>query len=85
MKRLQGGKEGEAEESGFLPSFQMFTIIFWKEVLSSSAELNVKRTDFAPSIELSIMPLGASITYGIGSSHGNGYRLALAEDLSGTN
>ncbi|MCJ1467350.1 hypothetical protein MMC07_005974 [Pseudocyphellaria aurata] len=43
-----------------------------------------KRTDVAPGIELRIMPLGASITYGIGSSNGNGYRLALAEDLTGT-
>lgn len=30
------------------------------------------------------MPLGASITYGIGSSDGNGYRLPLAEKLAGT-
>lgn len=30
------------------------------------------------------MPLGASITYGIDSSDGNGYCLALAENLSGT-
>ncbi|MCJ1464956.1 hypothetical protein MMC07_003571 [Pseudocyphellaria aurata] len=29
------------------------------------------------------MPLGASITNGIGSSDGNGYRLALAEDPTG--
>ena len=31
------------------------------------------------------MPLGASITYGIHSSDGNGYRRPLAEHLSGTN
>ncbi|MCJ1470335.1 hypothetical protein MMC07_008980 [Pseudocyphellaria aurata] len=50
---------------------------------SLSATLN-ERTDVAPGIELRILPLGASITYGVGSSDGNGYRLALAENLSGT-
>ncbi|MCJ1262337.1 hypothetical protein MMC22_002207 [Lobaria immixta] len=43
-----------------------------------------RRTDVAPGIELRIMPLGASITYGTGSSDGNGYRLPLAEKLAGT-
>lgn len=52
--------------------------------LNSSAGFN-KRTDVAPGIELRIMPLGASITYGIDSSDGNGYRLPLAENLAGTN
>lgn len=49
---------------------------------SLSSGLN-KRTDISHGIELRIMPLGASITYGIDSSDGNGYRLPLAENLSG--
>lgn len=49
---------------------------------SLSSGLN-KRTDISHGIELRIMPLGASITYGIDSSDGNGYRLPLANNLSG--
>jgi len=44
----------------------------------------VKRIDVAPGIELRIQPLGDSITYGFKSSHGNGYRLQLLNDLSGS-
>ncbi|MCJ1424506.1 hypothetical protein MMC29_002394 [Sticta canariensis] len=52
---------------------------------SLSAGFNkAKRTDVAPGMELRIMPLGASITYGSHSSDGNGYRCPLAENLSGT-
>jgi hypothetical protein len=36
-------------------------------------------------VNLRILPLGDSITYGAGSSDGNGYRLALQNMLSGNN
>jgi lysophospholipase L1-like esterase len=36
-------------------------------------------------VNLRILPLGDSITYGVGSSDGNGYRLALQNMLSGNN
>ena len=38
----------------------------------------------APGFELRILPLGDSITYGYLSSDGNGYRLELQNDLSGS-
>jgi len=44
----------------------------------------IQRTVVAPGIELRVMPLGDSITYGYLSSDGNGYRLALENDLSGS-
>lgn len=37
-----------------------------------------------PGMELRILPLGDSITFGFPSSDGNSYRLVLFEDLSGT-
>ncbi|KAL9585488.1 MAG: hypothetical protein Q9212_001494 [Teloschistes hypoglaucus] len=42
------------------------------------------RDDVAPGIELRILPLGASITAGEGSTTGNGFRQFLQEDLQGT-
>lgn len=42
------------------------------------------RDDVAPGIELRILPLGASITAGEGSTTGNGFRRFLQEDLQGT-
>ena len=42
------------------------------------------RDDVAPGIELRILPLGASITAGQGSTDGNGYRLDLQNLLAGT-
>ena len=44
----------------------------------------LRRIDVAPGIELRILPLGASITLGYGSSDANGYRLYLQEDLAST-
>ena len=44
----------------------------------------IQRTTVAPGIELRIMPLGDSITYGYLSSDGNGYRLPLENDLAGS-
>ena len=38
----------------------------------------------APGTELRILPLGDSITDGFASSDGNGYRIGLQEDLSGS-
>ena len=43
-----------------------------------------KREDVAPGIELRILPLGDSITFGFQSTDGNGYRLRLQELLSGS-
>ncbi|CAJ2503200.1 Uu.00g105940.m01.CDS01 [Anthostomella pinea] len=40
------------------------------------------RAGFANGIPLRIMPLGASITYGLKSSDGNGYRLALRDSIT---
>ena len=54
---------------------------------SLSANSNVSlaaRDDVAPGIELRILPLGSSITYGTQSVDGNGYRLNLLKHLSGT-
>lgn len=45
----------------------------------------VSRTTVAPGVELRVMPLGDSITFGFKSSDGNGYRLRLEQDLSGSN
>src|SRR5204863_464849 len=36
-------------------------------------------------VHLRLMPLGDSITYGIGSSDGSGYRARLWDDLAGNN
>lgn len=42
------------------------------------------RDDVAPGLELRILPLGASITAGEGSTDGNGFRKYLQDDLAGT-
>lgn len=42
------------------------------------------RDDVDPGLELRILPLGSSITYGTGSTDGNGYRLNLLKLLSGS-
>jgi len=42
-------------------------------------------TTISNGVNLRILPLGDSITYGVGSSDGNGYRLALQNMLSGNN
>lgn len=51
--------------------------------LVSPENLNV-RDDVSGGVELRILPLGASITAGQGSSDGNGYRSYLQQDLAGT-
>lgn len=43
----------------------------------------LENRSFANGIPLRIMPLGASITHGVGSSTGNGYRAFLRDRLSG--
>ena len=44
----------------------------------------LKRSTVAPGVELRILPLGDSITFGFGDPDGNGYRLPLLNDLSGS-
>ncbi|KAL8788939.1 MAG: hypothetical protein Q9195_007055 [Heterodermia aff. obscurata] len=68
---------------------------FWSTKLSnaaitshiSSALVNGvgKRTLIAGGTQLRILPLGASITVGVQSTDGNGYRLDLLNDLAGNN
>lgn len=49
----------------------------------SSPPTSAPGTPVKPGIELRILPLGDSITWGYRSSDGNGYRLKLLNDLSG--
>ena len=44
----------------------------------------IERVDVASGTELRILPLGDSITVGIQSSDGNGYRVGLQKDLAGS-
>jgi lysophospholipase L1-like esterase len=50
------------------------------KILSRAALLTLA---VAQNVDLRIMPLGASITNGVGSSSGNGYRQFLLESLNG--
>ncbi|KAL8899223.1 MAG: hypothetical protein Q9207_006304 [Kuettlingeria erythrocarpa] len=54
------------------------------KVLAGNPESLTVRDDVSQGIELRILPLGASITAGQGSSDGNGYREYLQQDLTGT-
>ena len=59
--------------------------MYWSKVIAALWALgSAVGTDVAPGTELRILPLGDSITYGIQSTDGNGYRLRLQEDLSGS-
>ncbi|KAL4874211.1 hypothetical protein BJY04DRAFT_225286, partial [Aspergillus karnatakaensis] len=51
--------------------------------VTSTADVHLERREDI-GVPLRIMPLGDSITYGISSSNGNGYRGPLANLLSGT-
>lgn len=50
-------------------------------LVSSSIEYGPRRQVIADRVEIRILPLGDSITWGEGSTNGNGYRLALADLL----
>lgn len=55
------------------------------QTLSANSNVSLTaRDDVAPGIELRILPLGSSITYGTMSADGNGYRMKLLKLLSGT-
>ena len=59
--------------------------MYWSKVIAALWGLNsAMGTDVDPGTELRILPLGDSITYGFQSTDGNGYRLRLQEDLSGS-
>ncbi|SLM38138.1 SGNH hydrolase-type esterase domain [Lasallia pustulata] len=47
-------------------------------------ETLTRRTTVASGVELRMLPLGDSITYGTDSSDGNGYRIGLQENLDGS-
>lgn len=52
--------------------------------LVADADNVTGRDDVSHGIPLRVLPLGASITAGWGSSDGNGYRKYLQQDLAGT-
>lgn len=54
-------------------------------MVNGVAHKAIKRTTVASGTELRILPLGDSITWGTYSTDGNGYRLDLQNDLSGSN
>ena len=59
--------------------------MYWSKVIAALWTLkSAVGTDVSPGKELRILPLGDSITYGIQSTDGNGYRLRLQKDLSGS-
>lgn len=51
--------------------------------LTGNPESLTVRDDLSRGVDLRILPLGASITAGQGSSDGNGYREYLQQDLAG--
>lgn len=44
--------------------------------------LSIRQKSVAPGIDLRVLPLGDSITFGFQSTDGNGYREALHNDLT---
>ncbi|KAI1344689.1 SGNH hydrolase-type esterase domain-containing protein [Xylariaceae sp. FL0016] len=51
-------------------------------IRAASDEVAAKSTSIAGGIPLRVMPLGASITFGLKSTDGNGYRKVLRDDLT---
>jgi hypothetical protein len=61
----------------------LILIVQWQGVLGRAIPSDIIELDQRqyPNIPLRILPLGASITYGVHSSDGNGYRRRLKDQL----
>ncbi|KAI1850641.1 hypothetical protein JX265_004351 [Neoarthrinium moseri] len=55
--------------------------VLGRDLHPNAQRYNVKAFSFAGGIPLRIMPLGASITHGVASSDGNGYRQDLRQHI----